>query len=81
MTKTPVVVSADADADEMNLLHGEYLTMLDDCEMREGRLNDWERGFVDSLRSQIEWGRRPSFNQIESLNGVWERAMARDDDA
>jgi hypothetical protein len=32
MTKTPVVVSADADADEMNLLHGEYLTMLDDCE-------------------------------------------------
>lgn len=32
----------------------EYVTMLDDCEKREERLTDWERGFVDSLRSQIE---------------------------
>lgn len=34
----------------------EYLTMLDDCEKREERLTDWERGFVDSLRRQIEQG-------------------------
>ena len=32
----------------------EYVTMLDDCEKREERLTDWERGFVDSLRSQID---------------------------
>ena len=31
-----------------------YITLLDDCEKREERLNDWERGFVDSLRRQIE---------------------------
>ena len=40
----------------------EYLTMLDDCEKREERLTDWERGFVDSLRRQIEQGRRPLFS-------------------
>lgn len=55
----------------------EYLMMLDDCEKREERLTDWERGFVDSLRRQIEAGRRPSQKQIESLDAVWERATAR----
>ena len=55
----------------------EYLTMLDDCENREDRLTDWERGFVDSLRRQIEQGRRPSPKQIETLDSTWERATKR----
>ncbi len=55
----------------------EYLTLLDDCEAREECLTDWERGFVDSLRRQIEQGRRPSQKQIESLDKAWERATAR----
>lgn len=55
----------------------EYITLLDDCEAREERLTDWERGFVDSLRRQIEQGRRPSVKQIESLDKAWERATAR----
>jgi hypothetical protein len=55
----------------------EYITLLDDCEKREERLTDWERGFVDSLRSQIEAGRRPSLKQIEALDSVWERATKR----
>lgn len=55
----------------------EYLTLLDDCEAREERLTDWERGFIDSLRRQIEAGRRPSPKQIESLDKAWERATAR----
>lgn len=54
-----------------------YLTLLDDCEHREERLNDWERGFVDSLRRQIEQGRRPTPKQIETLDATWERATAR----
>ena len=54
----------------------EYLTMLNDCEQREGRLTDWERGFVDSLGRQIEQGRRPSAKQIETLDNIWERATA-----
>jgi hypothetical protein len=55
----------------------EYLTMLDDCEKRESRLTDWERSFVDSLRRQIEQGRRPSAKQIETLDSCWARATAR----
>ncbi len=55
----------------------EYITLLDDCEAREERLTDWERGFVDSLRRQIEQGRRPRVKQIESLDKAWERATAR----
>lgn len=55
----------------------EYLTMLDDCEARESRLSDWERGFVDSLRGQIESGRRPSLKQIEKLDNIWEKATER----
>jgi hypothetical protein len=55
----------------------EYITLLDDCEKREDRLTDWERGFVDSLRHQIEVGRRPSAKQIDALDNVWNRATAR----
>lgn len=51
--------------------------MLTDCELRENRLTEWERGFVDSLRHQIEAGRQPSQKQIDALDNVWERATAR----
>ena len=55
----------------------EYMTLVEDCEKRESRLTEWEAGFVDSLRSQIEQGRRPSTKQIETLDNCWERATAR----
>lgn len=61
----------------MNDWSDEYLTMLADCEKRESRLTDWERGFVDSLTRQIEQGRRPTQKQIETLDNIWERATAR----
>ena len=55
----------------------EYTQLLGDCEKREDRLTDWERGFVDSLRRQIEQGRRPSPKQIDTLDATWERATKR----
>lgn len=61
----------------MSTWQDEYVTLLDDCEQREERLTDWERGFVDSLRRQIEQGRRPTPKQIEALDRAWERATAR----
>ena len=61
----------------MTTWQDEYVTLLDDCEQREERLSDWERGFVDSLRRQIEQGRRPTPKQIEALDRAWERATAR----
>ena len=45
----------------------EYYTMLDDCEKRESRLTDWERGFVESMRGQLDAGKRPTRKQIETL--------------
>lgn len=61
----------------MSTWQDEYVTLLDDCERREERLSEWERGFVDSLRRQIEQGRRPTPKQIEALDRAWERATAR----
>ena len=55
----------------------EHEPMLDDCETREERLSDWERGFIDSLRSYIAAGRRPTPKQIETLDTIWERATSR----
>jgi hypothetical protein len=55
----------------------EYLRLLDDCEKREERLSDWERGFVDSMRRQIENGRKPTVKQIETIDRVWESATKR----
>lgn len=55
----------------------EYLTLLDDCEIRESRLTEWEASFVDSLRSQIEAGRRPSVKQSDTLDNIWEKATKK----
>ena len=54
-----------------------YLQQVEDCEKRESRLTDWERTFVDSIRSQIEQGLRPTQKQIEMLDRVWEHATLR----
>lgn len=54
-----------------------YIELLDDCDERESKLTDWERGFCDSLRKQITDGRRPTQKQIDALDRVWERATAR----
>ena len=55
----------------------EYITQLDDCEKRQDRLTDWEVNFIDSLRRQLEAGRRLTANQVEKLDDIWERATAR----
>ena len=61
----------------MTTWQDEYATLLDDCEAREERLSDWERCFCDSLRRQLEQGRRPAPKQIEALDRAWERATDR----
>ena len=55
----------------------EYLMLIEDCEKRSDRLDDWSLSFVDSLGRQIAEGRRPSPKQIEKLDEIWERATAR----
>jgi hypothetical protein len=51
----------------------EYLNKIEVCEENEDQLNDWERGFIDSLRVQIEKGFRPSDKQTSILDRVHEK--------
>jgi len=51
--------------------------LLADCEAREARLTDWERGFIDSLQRQRAEGRSLTAKQSETLDTIWERVTAR----
>lgn len=53
------------------------LQLLEDCEHRESRLSDFERGFIDSIRSQIEGGQSLSKKQADLLNDIWDRCTER----
>lgn len=48
--------------------------LADDCEAREDRLTDWERGFIDSIQRQL----RPlSEKQDATLNAIWDRVTQK----
>ena len=55
----------------------EHLQMVADCEARESRLSEWEAGFIDSIRRQLERGRALTERQNESLAKIWEKATER----
>ena len=44
-----------------------------DCENRESKLNDWERGFVQSIREQFDRTGGLSPTQNEKLEEIWDR--------
>lgn len=47
--------------------------MIADCEARESHLTEWEQGFVQSLRDQVDRGRALTDRQAETLERVWAR--------
>lgn len=52
----------------------EHITMIEDCENREEKLSDWERGFIDSIKKQLEQpGKQLSERQAERLEAIWEK--------
>ena len=51
----------------------EHEQMIEDCENRESRLSDWERGFIASIGEQLESGRTLSEKQISRLDSIWEK--------
>jgi hypothetical protein len=54
----------------------EHLQMIEDCEERESRLSEWEAGFIDSIKAQLERGRSLTDKQSLTLDSIWERATA-----
>lgn len=55
----------------------EYLTLVEDCEKRESRLNEWEAGFIDSIRYRLERKQPLTQKQTETLDRIWERVTAK----
>lgn len=51
----------------------EIILMLNDCVEREGKLSDWERGFMSSCLDMTDKHIMLSEKQREILNEVWER--------
>ena len=58
-------------------MDNEHLQLIEDCEAREDRLDDWSRGFIDSLKRRLESGFALTDRQAEKLDDIWERATAR----
>jgi ribonucleotide reductase beta subunit family protein with ferritin-like domain len=52
----------------------EYLTMTEDCEHWESRLSEWERNFIDSIRTRLEEGKSLSLKQTDTLDKIWQKA-------
>lgn len=55
----------------------EYNQMIEDCENRDRRMNEWERGFIESLKAQLKDERIPTMPQIEKLNDIWEKVTSK----
>lgn len=51
----------------------EQAQLIEDCENREDKLSDWERGFIDSIGRQMADGRALTDKQVERLEEIWER--------
>lgn len=53
--------------------HEEHQQMVEDCENRESKLTEWEAGFIQSIREQLDRGRALSEKQAQTLDSIWER--------
>lgn len=63
--------------DKIMQLTDEIMQLIEDCEHRSERLDDWSVNFIDSIRRQVEGGRRLTANQVEKLSEIWEIATAK----
>lgn len=54
----------------------EYEQMLLDCQRRDSKLSDWERGFIESIDYAVGHGGIPTPKQCEKLDQVWERVTS-----
>lgn len=49
------------------------MQMIEDCENRESKLTDWERGFIDSLRHATDKGYSLTEKQVKILEEIWDK--------
>lgn len=53
------------------------MTLIEDCEHRESKMNDWERIFLDSVRALVVAGVMLSKKQEQKLNDLWDRVTEK----
>ncbi len=51
----------------------ELMTLIEDCENRESRLSEWERGFIESVKGQLVKNNGLHKDQISKLEEIWEK--------
>lgn len=54
---------------------GTIIDMLNDLELNEDDLTDWERNFVDSVQRRLSTTRPASEDQIEKVIEIWRRVV------
>lgn len=47
--------------------------MIEDCEKRESKLSDWERGFIDSISEQFARHGGLTPKQYARLEEIWNK--------
>lgn len=55
----------------------EISQLISDCEVRESRLTEWERTFIDSVKQRAESGKGLTDKQIATLSAIWEKATEK----
>lgn len=47
--------------------------MIEDCQQREEKLSDWDRGFIDSIEQRLSRGGTLTDKQRDTLDAIWDR--------
>lgn len=51
----------------------EHIDMVEDCEKRESKLSEWEKGFIQSIGEQLRRGSSLTDRQVETLDKIWSK--------
>lgn len=57
----------------MSKINEDHLQMVKDCEDRESLLDEWETGFISSIRDRLENGKSLTDTQEEKLDKIWDK--------
>ena len=55
----------------------EYMQLVKDCQARDAKLSAWDADFLDSIEGRLIDKRPLTAKQIETLEGIWERATRK----
>ncbi len=51
----------------------DHAQMVEDCEKRESRMDEWEQDFISSLSDRLGDGKSLTDRQADKLDEIWEK--------